>query len=215
VVGVISAFRQHGEYAMTMPYLFFRNDLVSRPGADVPSQAVIRTRPGTTAAFEETLIRRLQAIAPTWSFTLDSDATMRDTVLRGYVTPLAVAGVLAGFLLLMVALGLTGVLWQSVTQRTREFGVRRAEGATSSAVAKQVTLESVVLTSFAIALGAVLAVQLPLLPWPDDLPRVSRTIFIGGLAAAAGIVYLVALLSSLYPSWLASRAAPADALHYE
>ena len=41
-----------------------------------------------------------------------------------------VVGTIAGFLLLMVALGLTGVVWQSVTQRIREFGLRRAKGAT-------------------------------------------------------------------------------------
>ena len=37
--------------------------------------------------------------------------------------------VVAAFLLIMVALGLTGVLWLNVTQRTREIGLRRAKGA--------------------------------------------------------------------------------------
>ena len=39
----------------------------------------------------------------------------------------------------MVALGLTGVLWQSVTQRTREIGLRRAKGATRVSVQRQIS----------------------------------------------------------------------------
>ena len=40
-----------------------------------------------------------------------------------------VGGLVAGFLMVMVGLGLIGVLWQNVTQRTREIGLRRATGA--------------------------------------------------------------------------------------
>ena len=56
----------------------------------------------------------------------------RQDKLRQYTLPLAVVGTIAVFLLLMVALGLTGVVWQSVTQRIREFGLRRAKGADDS-----------------------------------------------------------------------------------
>ena len=69
----------------------------------------------------------------------------------------------------MVALGLTGVVWQSVTQRIREFGLRRAKGATIADVRRQVLVEMVIMTSLALIVGVALLGQLPLLPLPSDL----------------------------------------------
>ena len=63
-------------------------------------------------------------------------------------------GVVAGFLMLMVALGLTGVLWQNVTQRTREIGLRRAKGATARRIHRQILGELLVMTTLALAAGA-------------------------------------------------------------
>jgi putative ABC transport system permease protein len=60
-------------------------------------------------------------------------------------------------------MGLMGVLWQSVTRRTQELGLRRALGATASAVRNQVIGEIVVLTTIALLAGSVLFLQLPLL----------------------------------------------------
>jgi putative ABC transport system permease protein len=71
----------------------------------------------------------------------------------------------------MVGLGLIGVLWQNLIQRTRELGLRRAAGASRAAVHRQVFFEQVILTSLGVLLGAVLIAQLPILdlvvfiPW--------------------------------------------------
>ena len=54
---------------------------------------------------------------------------MRSSAIEFALVPLVGVGLVAAFLMLMVALGLLGVLWQSVTQRTREIGLRRAKGA--------------------------------------------------------------------------------------
>ena len=56
--------------------------------------------------------------------------------------PLIAVGLVAGFLMLMVALGLLGVLWQNVTQRTREMGLRRAKGAPGNACAGRFSARS-------------------------------------------------------------------------
>ena len=78
----------------------------------------------------------------------------------------------------MVALGLTGVVWQSVTQRIREFGLRRAKGATIANVRRQVLVEMVIMTSIALLAGVVLVAQLPLLPLPPDLRVVPARVFL-------------------------------------
>ncbi len=91
---------------------------------------------------------------------------MRQDKLRQYTIPLAVVGIIAAFLLLMVALGLTGVVWQSVTQRIREFGLRRAKGATIPQRAGPGAVEMVIMTSIALVVGVLLLAQVPLLPLP-------------------------------------------------
>lgn len=216
VVGVIEDFRQFGALSTPENYMFYRLP-ADAPTADaqLPEVLLLRLRPGTTADFEETLVRRLEASAPGWSFAVSPVEQLRDDINRQFSIPLIILGAVAAALLTMVALGLTGVVWQSVTQRTREFGLRRATGATAPGVRLQVLGELLVLTSFAVLLGVAVVSQLLFLPLPADLLIVPRTVVVGGVALAAAAVYLVTILSGLYPSRLASRTPPADALHYE
>jgi putative ABC transport system permease protein len=216
VVGVIDEFRQHGELSAPEPYLFYRVDLnTTDPKAAVPGRLTIRVRPGTTAAFEETLVKRAQGVAHDWSFEVRTLDAMREDKLRQYTIPLIIVGTISAFLLLMVALGLTGVVWQSVTQRMREFGLRRAKGATIANVRTQVLVEMVIMTSIAIAIGTLLIAQVPLLPIPREIRVVPAAVFIGSIALSAAAIYLLTLACGWYPSRLATKIQPAEALHYE
>ena len=122
--------------------------------------------------------------------------------------------VLAGFLLLMVTLGLTGVVWQSVIVRLREFGLRRAAGASGASVRRQVFAEMAVMTSFAVIAGSAIVGQLPFLPLPEGLV-VAAPVFAGAVALTAAAIYCLTLVCGWYPSRLAARIPPADALRYE
>jgi len=128
------------------------------------------------------------------------------------MAPLVVGAVVAAFLLLMVALGLLGVLWQNVTRRTRELGLRRAAGASREAVHRQVLLELVLVTSLAIAPALVLVLQLPLLSLFDGI---EPPLVIAAAVAAMLVVYALTTACGLYPSRVATRLAPADALRWE
>ena len=140
---------------------------------------------------------------------------MREHKLHEYSIPLIVIATIAGFLLLMVALGLTGVVWQSVTQRIREFGLRRAKGATIANVRRQVLIEMVIMTSLALLVGVALLGQLPLLPLPKPLQIVNGPVFVASLAVSIGAIYVLTLACGWYPSRLATKIEPAQALHYE
>ena len=129
--------------------------------------------------------------------------------------PLVAVGTVASFLLLMVALGLTGVVWQSVTQRIREFGLRRAKGATIVNVRRQVLVEMVIMTSLALLVGVILLAQLPLLPLPGELEGIPAGVFVASMAISAAAIYGLTLLCGWYPSRLATKVQPAEALHYE
>jgi putative ABC transport system permease protein len=214
VVGVIQDFRQHGEYATPESYVFERADLTN-PEAWPPRMLIIKARPGTTPAFEETLAARLQSVAKDWSFSITLLTNQRDDKLLSYTGPLTLLAIVAGFLLLMVALGLTGVVWQNVTQRIREIGLRRAKGARIENIHRQILGELVVMTSLALLVGVLLAAQVPLLPLPADLSWVPVRVFVLSLLLSVVLIYLLTLLCGWYPSRLATKIQPAEALHYE
>lgn len=216
VVGVFEDFRKDGEFSAPGNFLFERARLDDAlPKQGLPGRLVVRLRPGTPAEFEEALVKRLMAEAPNWSFDVQAADVMRDRMLRQYTMPLVSIGTVAGFLLLMVALGLTGVVWQSVTQRIREFGLRRAKGATIADIRRQVIAEMVIMTSLALVAGVLLIAQLPLLPLPSDLDIIPPGVFTTSIAISVAAIYLLTLLCGWYPSRLATRVQPAEALHYE
>ena len=211
IVGVVRDFRQDGELATPQNYLFRRHrldDAKRRP----PDNLMVRLRPGTTAGFEELLVKHLQAVAPEWSFEVTPLDQMRETRFKLVLGPLIAAGVIAGFLLLMVGMGLTGVLWQTVTQRTREIGLRRAKGATAADIQRQIVGELVVMTSVAVAAGTAVALQFPLLKLTA---LVSNGVYAVSLVVSAACIYLLTMACAWYPSRLATRVTPAEALHYE
>ena len=216
VIGVVEEFRQSGELSSSGNYLFYRMRLDGPdPKASLPERIFVRLRPGTTAAFEEPLVKRAMAVANSWSFEVQPLDTMRRDKLRQYTLPLAIVGTIAVFLLLMVALGLTGVVWQSVTQRIREFGLRRAKGATIPNVRTQVLVEMMIMTSIALVVGVLLVAQLPLLPLPTEIAVVPAGVFVASIAISVAAIYLLTLACGWYPSRLATKIQPAEALHYE
>jgi putative ABC transport system permease protein len=216
VIGIVEEFRQHGEFAPADNYMIQRMRIdASDPKADLPYQLFVRLAPGTPAAFEETLVKRAMAVADNWSFEVQPADTMRTDKLRQYMVPLMVVGTIAGFLLLMVGLGLTGVVWQGVTQRIREFGLRRAKGATIPDVRAQVITEIALMTTLAVTAAVLLIAQLPLLPLPEDMRLISPVVFVSSIAISVVAMYLLTLACGWQPSRLATRIQPAEALHYE
>lgn len=209
IVGVIEDFRHEGELGFPGHATLVR-PTVRGPRAALPNVLTLRVKPGTPADVEEKLVRTLQNVAPDWTFDVRSVASRREQAIRKALAPIALVTILAVFLLLMVALGLTGVVWQSVTTRIQEFGLRRAKGATAGHIRRQVVMELVLLTSLAVILGAVIVVQIPGL-----VPLAPPSVRVASVAAAVVVIYLLTLLCAWYPSRLATRIQPADALHYE
>jgi len=210
VIGVFRAFRQMGEFTALKPYLIGR--FATEDLEESTETLAVRLQAGTPIDFEERLQRIIEAEAPHWKLSITPLSKLRERQIKDYVLPLAISGLVAGFLLLMVAFGLFGVLWQNVTRRTDELGLRRALGSTRRRIYQQIVLETVVMAGLAALIGVVIGLQFPLsggfsaLDW-----RASST----GLAASLATLMTLAGLCSLYPAWLAAQRAPADALHYE
>jgi putative ABC transport system permease protein len=211
VIGVITDFRKDGEFAGLQNYMFQRQNL-DAPESAPPQHILVRVRPGTTAEFEATLMSRMLAVAKDWSFEIEPVTDAREERLKTNLAPIITGGLVAVFLMIMVALGLTGVLWQNVTQRTKEIGLRRAKGATAGNIYTQILGELLVITSFGLVIGIVVVVQFPLL---DLIGFISNKVYIFSVVLSLLLIYGLTLLCGLYPSRLATRVQPAEALHYE
>jgi putative ABC transport system permease protein len=208
VVGVISDFRKDGEFSAPEIYLFTR----AIPGKGRSWDFLARLRPGTSRTFEETLINRLHAINPDWNFEIDPLTQMRESRLGWQIAPMAAAAIVVSFLMVMVALGLVGVVWQNVSQRTREIGLRRACGAPAGSIHLQVLGELLVISSVGLGLGTLLVIQIPLL---DLFGFLTMQVYIYSLVASLVVIYGLTLLCGLYPSRLATRIQPVEALRWE
>jgi putative ABC transport system permease protein len=212
VVGITAPFRKDGEFTSDNINMVFKRVSPRLPNTSMPRDILIRVRPGTPASFEEAISRRTHEIFPSYEQRVRRMEAMRTFAMRLYLIPVAAGTVIAVFLISMVALGLSGVLWQNVTRRTREIGLRRALGATGNEVNRQILLEVALLATFALIVGVIVVAQLPLL---GIFALVSPASFTIGLAGALATIYGLTLLCGLYPSWLAGRVQPAQALHYE
>ena len=151
VVGVFEDFRQMGEFSPVGNYMMFRTDL-DNPKSFYRS-INIWVKPGTSRAFEEKLQKILHQSAPNWQFEVTTWQQLRDEHISNGMGARMIPTVIALFLMLMVAFGLLGVLWQNVTRRTQELGLRRAMGVTATMVQMQIIFELLVITLMAIAIG--------------------------------------------------------------
>ena len=116
--------------------------------------------------------------------------------------------------LLGAAIGLMNIMLVSVTERTREIGIRKAIGATHIAIRNQFLVEAIVICQLGGILGVILAIVLGnvfavlilngnfIMPWLWTLLGIS-------------ICMVVGLFSGLYPAIKASRLNPIDALRFE
>ena len=125
--------------------------------------------------------------------------------------PLLILFIVCGFLIFNVALGLFGVLFQTISRRKGEIGLRRAVCATRSNILWQFVDESIVIATVALILGFFFAVQFPLLHVFD----VESSIYLLGMVFAVISIFLLVILCALLPSRQAASILPAAALHEE
>ena len=126
-------------------------------------------------------------------------------------------GIIAGISLLVGGIGIMNIMLVSVTERTREIGIRKAMGAKRRDILFQFVSEATLLSLGGGVIGAVVGIWLAKLI--DDKQLIGQTfntMFSGDVAILALMVSAaIGLFFGIYPAVRAARLHPIDALRYE
>ncbi|OQY24996.1 MAG: macrolide export ATP-binding/permease MacB [Desulfobacteraceae bacterium 4572_35.2] len=124
-----------------------------------------------------------------------------------------VLGAIAGISLLVGGIGIMNIMLASVTERTREIGIRRAIGARRHQIVSQFLIETVVLSCSGGFLGCIVGL---ILPWTiSKITGLSTVVTSGSLVLSLLISLSVGIVFGLYPAIRASKLDPIAALRHE
>ena len=223
VIGVMEPlgnfFGQSRDNSIFIPISTFDKYYPDRPFPEVVFFVIVRSR---SRAFVKPAIdevtdilrrrRRVPAGAPD-DFGISSQDSLLDVYnqLTG-ATALVLTSI--SFVALMIGgIGVMNIMLVSVTERTKEIGVRKAVGATRLDILSQFLIEAVVLTAIGGIAGLAVGEVASLLmnkysPLPAYVPLWAIGVGVG-ISAAVGIVF------GLWPAWKAARLNPIEALRWE
>jgi putative ABC transport system permease protein len=207
IVGIVGDVKQHGVDRDTPQQIFL--PVVQQTRTTV--YAVARTRGRVSTSAIEAAIRDLDRSVPVFN-DRTVEQVMREAVSRRRVAAI-VLSVFAGAAVLLAAIGLYGVIAQSVSERRREIGVRMALGATHDQILRLFLRHGLIVGTIGIACGVAAAIA---------AARSLATLVFGvkatdpaTLGAVVGLLTVVTLLACYIPARSATRVDPLETLRAE
>ncbi len=122
-------------------------------------------------------------------------------------------GAVAGISLLVGGIGIMNMMLTSVTERTREIGLRKAIGAKNKDISRQFLLEAVLLTLVGGILGILLGWSIALIA--NKLANIAASVSLFSIMLAVSVSTIIGIVFGYYPARKAAHLNPIDALRYE
>jgi putative ABC transport system permease protein len=146
-------------------------------------------------------------------FTVRNQLELMDMVTKTSRTmSMLIAGV-AAVSLVVGGIGIMNIMLVSVTERTREIGIRMAVGARAADILVQFLIEAVTLSAIGGLIGIAFGMVFSLfIAHVNSLPAITPYLWIGIAFVSSGFI---GIISGFYPAWKASKLDPIDALRYE
>jgi len=189
------------------------------PGTDETPILFIQAKSGMRdQAFSEieSLLRRLRGVG--YSEDNNFDMTTADKVIEQLDSITAMLGIamisISGVGLLVGGIGVMNIMLVSVTERTREIGVRKAVGATRGDIVLQFLFEAMTLSGMGGLFGVIIAA---LLSWLIVLliPELPAAIPLWAVVTGLGVSIAIGLVFGVWPARKAAMLDPIEALRYE
>ncbi|MDD3607504.1 MAG: ABC transporter permease [Candidatus Moranbacteria bacterium] len=187
------------------------DDYVSMINIQVEEQEMMDTIQGQ---IENLLLERHGiANANEADFNLMNQADIVETASTVTGTFTTLLGAVAGISLLVGGIGIMNMMLTTVTERTREIGLRKAIGATSHDISKQFLIEAVVLTFIGGLLGVILGWLISFIV--KTYAGLETEVTFSAIGLAFGVSALIGIIFGYYPAYRASKLNPIQALRYE
>jgi putative ABC transport system permease protein len=144
-------------------------------------------------------------------FTVVNEATLLSTAASTTSTLTFLLAIVAGISLLVGGIGVMNIMLVTVTERTREIGIRKAIGAPRSAILMQFLIEAVLIS----LIGGAVGVAVGLIGSRFRIDGVQPAVASYSVPLALGITLIVGIFAGIYPANRAAALRPIDALRHE
>ncbi len=191
----------------------------SPTGESTVQAIVVKVKDGHNLDTAKTqLTNLLNTTHTTQDFQISSQDDLLATSQKVARTLTILLGAIAGISLVVGGIGIMNIMLVSVTERTREIGIRKAVGASRDNILMQFVMEAIIVTLAGGIVGVVLGVGAAILANGHDFgtgTTVQTTVSSTSVVVAFAVSVIIGLFFGIYPAWRASQLDPIEALRSE